>query len=112
MRTPPCTIEVRIVYARPGQVQEQALDLPTGSSARQALEASSVRSWLEDYPYDPPVIGIYGQRCTLDRILSDGDRIEIYRPLVFDPMESRRRRAIHRKSRHGKKEQDGFSSQR
>src|SRR3546814_10501406 len=43
-------------------------------------------------------VGVYGQECTLDRVLTDGDRVEIYRPLVFDPMESRRRRALHRKA--------------
>jgi putative ubiquitin-RnfH superfamily antitoxin RatB of RatAB toxin-antitoxin module len=38
-------------------------------------------------------IGVYGRRCEADTPLCDGDRVEIYRPLNFDPMESRRRRA-------------------
>ncbi len=41
-------------------------------------------------------MGVYGQRCRDDYILADGDRLELYRPLQFDPKESRRRRAMHK----------------
>jgi hypothetical protein len=38
-------------------------------------------------------VGIFGRRVERDRILTDGDRVEIYRPLVADAKEARRRRA-------------------
>ena len=41
--------------------------------------------------------GIFGKRVANDTLVKQGDRIEIYRPLTFDPKESRRRRAAHRK---------------
>jgi putative ubiquitin-RnfH superfamily antitoxin RatB of RatAB toxin-antitoxin module len=39
---------------------------------------------------------VYGERCDARRVLREDDRVELYRPLVFDPLESRRRRAAHR----------------
>jgi putative ubiquitin-RnfH superfamily antitoxin RatB of RatAB toxin-antitoxin module len=41
-------------------------------------------------------VGVYGVRVALDTKLSDGDRVEIYRPLQADPKDLRRRRAIRR----------------
>ncbi len=38
-------------------------------------------------------VGMYGARVALDTRLSDGDRVEIYRPLQADPKDLRRRRA-------------------
>ena len=42
-------------------------------------------------------IGIYGELCELSQKLSDGDRIELYRPIMEDPKEQRRKRAIQQK---------------
>ena len=38
-------------------------------------------------------VGIFGKKTTLDHPLNDRDRIEIYRPLILDPKEMRRKRA-------------------
>ena len=62
----------------------------------QALERSGV---FQDHPAlnpDTLSLGIFGQTCSPERMVHPGDRIEIYRSLVFDPMQSRRRRAAHR----------------
>jgi putative ubiquitin-RnfH superfamily antitoxin RatB of RatAB toxin-antitoxin module len=42
-------------------------------------------------------LGIFGKRVKRDAVLKDGDRIEIYRPLIADPKDSRRRRALEKK---------------
>src|SRR5690606_42087026 len=44
-------------------------------------------------------VGIFGRQCRADTPLADGDRVEIYRPLTYDPMVSRRRRAEHRRAK-------------
>lgn len=36
--------------------------------------------------------GIYGKKVGLDYQLKDGDRLEIYRPLIIDPMNRRRQK--------------------
>lgn len=61
------------------------LDLPTGSTAADAVAAAGL----------PPAekIGIYGRAVESDTRLSDGDRVEVYRVLAVDPKEARRRRA-------------------
>jgi uncharacterized protein len=43
-------------------------------------------------------VGLFGRNCSPEEQVSAGARIEIYRPLTFDPMQSRRRRAAHRKA--------------
>lgn len=87
----PESIQVEVSYALADRQQLLALRLPQGSSALDALIASGL---IEAEGLLPPFdLGIYGRRCTAQTLLSDGDRVEIYRPLRFDPMESRRRRA-------------------
>ncbi len=84
-------IRVEVAYALPDQQQLIALSLPAGATLDDALAASgllaSVGAGVELR------FGVFGQRCDRGTPLADGDRVEIYRPLHFDPMESRRRRA-------------------
>ncbi len=89
---------VQVVYAQAHSVWQMTIHLPPGATVAQALEASRFANNFPNYPGDAVVVGVYGQLCSPERILADGDRIEIYRPLIFDPMESRQRRALHRKA--------------
>ncbi len=91
-------IAVRLVYAQPDSVWQADLELPCGATVAQAIDASQFPRLFPNYPRDALAVGIYGQVCGTDRVLAEGDRIEIYRPLTFDPMESRHRRALHRKA--------------
>jgi hypothetical protein len=91
-------IRVQVVYARPGQVWCRQVQLPAASTLKQALNASGFFQAHPQYASITPRAGVYGRECSLDHTVNDGDRVEIYRPLVFDPMESRRRRAAHKKS--------------
>lgn len=104
---PPTTdglIQVDIIYARPEVVWKRQLQVSASSTVQQALVLSRFFDEFPGWTIDTIQVGIYGQKCALDRILNNNDRIEIYRPLVFDPMESRRRRALHRQraARQGK----------
>ncbi|WP_442597965.1 RnfH family protein [Parapusillimonas sp. JC17] len=92
------TIRIELVYAEPARVWLKPLALPQGSTVGDAIAASDFSSQFPDYPMQELKVGVYGQLCDTERLLSDSDRVEIYRPLVFDPMESRRRRALHRKA--------------
>lgn len=92
------TITVKVIYAQPAAAWTQTVVVQVGASAIAAVQASGFAKEFPNYPYDALAIGIYGQVCAQDRVLAEGDRVEIYRPLSFDAMESRRRRAIHRKA--------------
>ncbi len=51
---------------------------------------------LEKHPEIDPEktkVGIFGKLSKADTVLRDKDRIEIYRPLIADPKEVRRKRA-------------------
>ena len=96
-------IRVEIIAAWPDKSWSRTLDLPARSTVGDALRASHV---LETFPelavnQAMPDVGIFGRACAPDHPLRSGDRLEVYRPLVFDPMESRRRRAEHRKRLSG-----------
>ena len=92
----PDAVEVQVCYALPDTAFLRTLNLPAGSTVRQAIEYSGV---LHDYPdIDLAVnmVGIYGKKKTLDTVLRQHDRVEVYRPLQADPKEARRRRAGNR----------------
>lgn len=91
-------VRVLIIHAAPERVWRQDMNLPAGTTAGEALAGSRFAREFPNYPYDEAVLGIYGQACAFDHCLADGDRLEVYRSLVFDPLESRRRRAEHRKA--------------
>ena len=83
-------IRVEVCYALPERQYLVTLTLPAGATAADALALA--RADLPELPGEP-ALGIYGRLCSGDSPLRSGDRLEIYRPLRFDPMESRRRRA-------------------
>lgn len=91
-------LTIHVVYAQPDKVWQKTLLLPPGTTVGQALVASGFSRDFPDHSSGEMVVGIYGRACSRNRVLTDEDRIEIYRPLVFDPMQSRRRRALHRKA--------------
>jgi len=91
-------IAVSVVYALPAGATEIKLELPPGSSVADALALSGIAARHPDIDLAVAAVGIYGARVGLRAKLSDGDRVEIYRPLQADPKELRRRRAVRRRA--------------
>lgn len=87
------TITVMVVHAGVDRQIARQVELPVGSTVMQAIDASRIIELIPDGALDPHRLGIFAQRVSPDQLLHDGDRIEIYRPLLLDPMEARRRRA-------------------
>jgi|GEM_PF-252801 hypothetical protein len=85
------SLTVSVVWASPVQVSSVSIVVPVGTRVGQALELSGLLT-----QFKPAGISVFGQRCDLTRILSDGDRIELCRPLIVEPKAARRRRALHR----------------
>lgn len=87
------TIEIEVVYALPGEQRLFSQPLVEGATVAEAVRLCGV---LDEYPeIDLAVskLGIFGKLVKPDTVLRDRDRIEIYRPLIADPKEVRRRRA-------------------
>ena len=83
---------VEVAYALPDRQVLLELEVEGGTTVQQAIQRSGI---LQRYPGIQLArgrVGIFGRRVELDAPLRDGDRVEIYRPLVADPREARRRR--------------------
>jgi putative ubiquitin-RnfH superfamily antitoxin RatB of RatAB toxin-antitoxin module len=95
---------VEVVYARPDRQRVVALPLQEGMTALQAVAAAGLVGEFPEIGSQPLEIGIFGKRVDPARLLCDGDRVEIYRPLPDDPKERRRRRAAETaQGRRGRK---------
>lgn len=89
-------MRIHVAFAAPARLWRETLDVPEGATAAQALALSGFAREFPEFTDHPPAMGVYGERCGPQRVLREDDRLELYRPLVFDPLESRRRRAAHR----------------
>lgn len=89
-------MQVSVIFAAAARLWRQTLDVPAGSTAAQAVADSGFTLEFPEYTDQPLAMAIYGERCDPQRVLHEHDRVELCRPLVFDPLESRRRRAAHR----------------
>lgn len=91
-------VNIEVVYALPDEQRLFVQQLAEGATAEEAVRRCGV---LERYPeIDLSVnkLGIFGKLAKPDTVLRDRDRVEIYRPLVADPKEVRRRRAAEGKA--------------
>ncbi len=87
-------ITIDIVFAAKNAVWQRTVSVPKQTTAADALALSDL---YQDHPEAQGLaMGIYGELCQAHTPLQAGDRLEVYRELFFDPMESRRRRATHR----------------
>jgi putative ubiquitin-RnfH superfamily antitoxin RatB of RatAB toxin-antitoxin module len=96
-------MRVRIAFAAPTGLWQRTLEVPPDATAGETLAASGFAREFPEYTDHPLAMGVYGERCDADRILREDDRLELYRPLVFDSVESRRRRAAHRREKSGRR---------
>ncbi|MFI4938855.1 MAG: RnfH family protein [Burkholderiales bacterium] len=89
-------LKVQVCYATPERQILLDVVLPAGSTLHQAIDASGVLRQAPEIDVSVCRVGLYGKLKSLDTALHDHDRVEIYRPLLANPMESRRRRAAKR----------------
>ncbi|MDF7671289.1 RnfH family protein [Orbaceae bacterium ESL0721] len=97
-------ITVQIVYAKPDKQTIINYQVEAGSNILQAILKSNILAECQ-ITLDDHKVGIYGNLCALTDEVKEGDRIEIYRPLINDPKEIRRRRAALRDGKSVKTEQ-------
>ena len=86
-------MHVVVSYATPSREFLRELAVEQGTTVGAAIEASGVLAAFPDINLVTQPVGIFAKKKTLDTVLREHDRIEIYRPLVADPKDSRRRRA-------------------
>jgi putative ubiquitin-RnfH superfamily antitoxin RatB of RatAB toxin-antitoxin module len=91
------SLRVEVVYALPAGEDAVTLKLPSGATAEDALRASGMLERHPEIDFGRHKIGIYGKVVKPGAALCDGDRVEVYRPLVLGPKEARRRRALKKR---------------
>ena len=86
-------IAVSVVYALPEQQWLFETEVERGTNALELVRLSGV---LDAVGLDEQTLelGVYAQKITHDYLLEQGDRVEIYRPLLIDPKEARRQLAL------------------
>ncbi len=84
---------VEVAYARPDQQVIIPVRVPAGATLEEAIERSGVLERFPEIDLARNKVGVFGKPSKLSAGLRPGDRVEIYRPLIADPKEVRRRRA-------------------
>lgn len=85
-------IEVEVVFAWHKQVIRK-LSIAEGATVADAISASNIQQHFPEIDLMKLKVGIYSRVCDVQSLVKQGDRIEIYRPLLIDPKEIRRLRA-------------------
>ena len=87
-------VPVEVVYATCDQQIVIELSVPAGTGARQVVRLSALADRVPALDIERAPLGIYGKVLADDRqVIESGDRVEVYRPLLADPKEVRKRRA-------------------
>ena len=86
-------IHIEVVYGTPTRQELIALTVKEGSNVEQAVHESGILSIFPEIDLSINKVGIWNRSAKLTDSVNDLDRIEIYRPLIADPKEVRKRRA-------------------
>jgi len=89
---------IEVAYALPDKQSLISIEIKNGSTLKEAIEVSGILETFEQIDLTKDRVGIFAKFATLDTILRDKDRVEIYRPLVADPKKARKDRAAEGKA--------------
>ena len=82
-----------VCFASPSRQALITVTVVKGTSIRATVMHSLLPSMFPEYDFSGLSCGIFGQAVNADRPVQPGDRIEVYRPLIYDPKQRRRNRA-------------------
>ncbi|MBT4882821.1 MAG: RnfH family protein [Glaciecola sp.] len=87
------SINIEVVYGTPEKQLILEVLVDSNATVEQTIEISGMSQHFPEIDLSENKVGIWNRTCKLTDTLKDGDRIEIYRPLIADPKEVRRMRA-------------------
>jgi putative ubiquitin-RnfH superfamily antitoxin RatB of RatAB toxin-antitoxin module len=87
------TLAISVAYCSPTQSLEIALSIARDSTVADAIQQSGILRRFPEIDINHNKVGVFSSLCSLDKLLQNGDRVEIYRPLQQDPMTARRNRS-------------------
>lgn len=87
------TISVEVAYARPDTQLIVSVNVKADATIEEAIRACGILDKFPEIDLNVNKVGVFGKLTKLNKGMRDGDRIEIYRALIADPKEVRRKRA-------------------
>ena len=89
------SIVIEVAYALADKQKLLRLSVPYGTTVRQAAERSGMAAHFPGLDLSTSPLGIFGKAVAKpeERLIEEGERVEIYRPLIADPKEVRKQRA-------------------
>ena len=87
-------IQVEVVLAMADRQELVVLEVTVGTTLAEAITQSGLPGMFEGFELNLEQVGIFGRKASPEQVLQAGDRVEIYRPLIADPKEVRRQRAL------------------
>lgn len=91
------SINIEIIYATKNEQKLFYLTVNKNITVEAAIKQCGILDRYPEIDLTINKVGIFSQVCQLDDKLNDNDRIEIYRPLLIDPKEARKQRALKNK---------------
>ena len=89
---------VEVAYALPDKQSLISLEVEEGTTIQEAIEVSGVLDTYDQIDLTRDKVGIFSKFATLDTVLREKDRVEIYCPLIADPKKVRKERAAEGKA--------------
>ena len=89
---------VEVAYALAEKQSLITLEVKEGSTLKEAIDASGILKQYRQIDLSKDRVGIFSKFATLDTVLREKDRVEIYRPLEADPKKIRKERAAQSKA--------------
>jgi len=86
-------VKIEVVCAERESQRSVVLDLPEGSTIGGAIAAASCIGGFLPLGSEATCCGVFGKLAGPETVLNDGDRVELYRPLIVAAKDARRRRA-------------------
>jgi putative ubiquitin-RnfH superfamily antitoxin RatB of RatAB toxin-antitoxin module len=90
-------IRIEVAYAKPNEQALLALEGAAGMTVEQAIEQSGILNRYPEIDLKANKVGVFGKVAKMSQVLDDGDRVEIYLPLIADPKAARKKRAAEGK---------------
>lgn len=86
-------MDLEIIYVSPTRQIVIPLSVNSPCTVNEAIQQSNILNQFPEIDLQKQSVGIWNKTVSLDMVCSDGDRIEIYRPLIIDPKQARKKRA-------------------
>lgn len=97
--TEPQRLRIEVAHGGEEEVVVLPLEVAPGTTVARAVEQSGILERFPSIDSRDYKAGIFGRHVSPETLVSDGDRVEIYRPLKADPKDVRRRRATRQRQR-------------